>query len=292
MQIICDAKRIPPRTGLKNTRTRREARHWVGRWVTPEINGRSRPALSAYIHLAPQRVRPQPIRRCHGQQDSRLVSPAKVLFGRCMPVACRKKLLRWDGSAGLLVTCGVVLLAGGRIVEPESVLVVCPASDHGWVSEKIPQRLRSFSSLLKGKSGTDDGRRGRCAQEMVVLACGVHQTDCPSDSFSLSGRFCVISEGVTTRLERLLERETCWSPASCDPHGGVCSGRVAKICGAMATRTRHLCLSTNFPVRQQSYGSRSLQKPQVVLMRMWWSGRRRNGGAFLPRAPSLECCVK
>ena len=52
-------------------------------------------------------------------------------------------------------------------MESESVSVVCPASDHGWVSEKIPQRLRFFSSLLKGKSGTD-GARG--AQEMVELA--------------------------------------------------------------------------------------------------------------------------
>ena len=61
VQIVCDAKRIPPSTTLKNTLTRREARHWVGRrWVTPEIIGRSRPALSSYIHFAPQRVRLQP----------------------------------------------------------------------------------------------------------------------------------------------------------------------------------------------------------------------------------------
>ena len=60
VQISCDAKRIPPSTTLKNTLTRREARHWVGRWVTSEINGRSRPALSVYIYLAPQRVRLQP----------------------------------------------------------------------------------------------------------------------------------------------------------------------------------------------------------------------------------------
>ena len=65
------------------------------------------------------------------------------------------------------MTCGVVLRAGGRIVESESVSVVCLASDDGWASEKIMQRVWSFSSLLKGKSGIN-GARG--AQEMVELA--------------------------------------------------------------------------------------------------------------------------
>ena len=49
----------------------------------------------------------------------------------------------------------------------------------------------------------------------------------------------------------------------CDPHGGVSSGRVAKICGAMAARTRHLCMMTKFPVRRQSYGSSSCQNSET-----------------------------
>ena len=35
-----------------------------------------------------------------------------------------------------------------------------------------------------------------------------------------------------------------------------------------------------------------VEEPQVVLMRMWWSGRRSAGGTCLPRAPRLECCVR
>ena len=119
-----------------------------------------------------------------------------------------------------------------------------------------------FLFVFVRKSGTDGARGGRCAQEMIDMGCLLlfvctKQTVHPTASLFV--RLCVISEGVTTGLQRLLERERCRSPTSSDPHGGDCIGRFAEVCGAMGARTRLLCMLTKCPVRQQSCGSRSLQ---------------------------------
>ena len=75
----CDTKRTPPHTSTKkDTGTGREARHWVGRQVNPEMNGRFQGQLSAYVHLAHRVFGGNQLtsmaRSCHGQQSSRLVS--------------------------------------------------------------------------------------------------------------------------------------------------------------------------------------------------------------------------
>ena len=170
-----------------------------------EINGRPRSAVSAHVHLAHRVFGSNQLtstaRSCYCKHSSRLVSPTNVRFGRCMPATCGKKLFRWNGSTRLLVTCAVwfsLQMVGSwnrnlsRWCARHPILVECSMpSSPGCL------RIRGFGlfcSLLKWKSGTD-GARGRCAQEAVELTglaspVGVHQTACPSDSFSFCASLC------------------------------------------------------------------------------------------------------